>query len=82
MITGSLLLLVGRLVLFIHDDKAQLVQRCENSASRSNDNPSMPAFNPVPLVVTLVVLGGLSALVWLRRTIAAGAVQGAARAGG
>ncbi len=36
----------------------------------------------VPLVVTLVVLGGLSALVWLRRTIAAGQVQGAARAGG
>ena len=53
MITRRFLLFVGRLVLFIDNDEAEIFQRRENSAARANHDPGAAGMNFVPFIVSL-----------------------------
>ena len=55
MVARCLVLLVGILVLLVHDDDAQVFERRKNRAARADDDPRGPAVDLVPLVVALAV---------------------------
>ena len=54
-IARRLALLVARLVLFVHDDGAEVAQRGKNRGTRADDNALLPAAQREPRVVPLSV---------------------------
>ena len=55
MVARCLVLLIGILVLLVHDDDAQVFERRKNRAARADDDPRGPAVDLVPFVVALAV---------------------------
>ena len=55
MVARRILLLVGVLVLFIHDDEPEPLQRGEDGAARADDDAGRAVVDLVPFVVALAV---------------------------
>ena len=55
MVARGFLLLVGVLVLLVHDDQAEVGQRRENGAARADDDAGLAAVDLVPFVVAFAV---------------------------
>ena len=55
MVARRFVLLVGILVLLIHNDDAEVFERGKNRAAGADDDPGCPAVDLVPLVVALAV---------------------------
>ncbi len=53
MVAGMCFRFVGRLLLFVDDDQADIAQRGENGGPRSDDDPDFLAQDALPLHVTL-----------------------------
>ena len=53
MVAGRLLLLVGMLVLLVHDDEAERFDRRKDGRARADDDPRAALANLVPFVVAL-----------------------------
>ena len=54
-ISWSLFLFIGCLVLFIDDDEPHVFQRRKDSAARADNNPRAARMNLVPFVVALAL---------------------------
>ncbi len=53
-VAGNLLLLVGRVVLFVDDDQAQVLDRGEDGRAGADDNARFAAADAIPLLGALV----------------------------